>query len=698
QTQPSASPEPACAAPTLRAAPPAQQSLPAEEPSRPAFQSTELADGSFETKLEVVKEARRSPDDDIEASKSATLQRKLDKAKEVSSKSATLQKKLKEAKAGRAASPARAEAQPVAASSESSAATTVSKTAILQKKLDEARRSVLLKTAAEEVPDKAMQANEDVEMQESLEESTFKMKTGDEAAIKATSSRPSSPDKQDNMEARVADMMELQEAAKSRRRGVVEKAKSVNQGEGSSASRREKRTADDMEETRTPKKKRDEETKGQEEPRQVRRASLFLKGAKKMTAGSAPQKQAVESESTDHGKDAPARERGARPKAWSKPAAQDDVSLDTGAEERPFNVFRAKVDVSDGFADSGKPKTQPQSKPPDFKEKEFTEGCLAVYFACSALGQHVVLQQLRAGGDAEGHNCTSTSSTRILGNGRISLQEAQHLGGSSESPAKTLLCTVMGVWKPSSAAELVDFEQQLEQFRGNTLKEMTDEFQDIRAWQQMLFDCEHLLEQRSFKAQALTAAAWESPDFQRAAEVLTTPSSGVRGCPVNPERGHLQALQMAVEWTIGGFDTRPVPEAAEKKQRDRLEILLHYRQPEEEAGMMPRVRMYDYLCDTLFHVPMKIVGPEVVIPEFRDLDGQLVKPVWMEADFSGAFERPKPVFAANRYPYQLPERPGKSPLQQRAQHWLLWYLHYPWEEARLDAAWQIFPTISSIRT
>ena len=29
-----------------------------------------------------------------------------------------------------------------------------------------------------------------------MQESTFKMKTGDEAAIKATSSRPSSPDKQ----------------------------------------------------------------------------------------------------------------------------------------------------------------------------------------------------------------------------------------------------------------------------------------------------------------------------------------------------------------------------------------------------------------------------------------------------------------------------------------------------------------------
>ncbi|CAE7354760.1 unnamed protein product [Symbiodinium natans] len=57
------------------------------------------------------------------------------------------------------------------------------------------------------------------------------------------------------------------------------------------------------------------------------------------------------------------------------------------------------------------------------------------------------------------------------------------------------------------------------------------------------------------EAQALTAAAWESEDFRRAAEVLATPSAGARGCAVNPERGHLQALQMAVGWTIGGFDT-----------------------------------------------------------------------------------------------------------------------------------------------
>ena len=50
------------------------------------------------------------------------------------------------------------------------------------------------------------------------------------------------------MEARFADLMELQEAAKCRRRGVVEKATSVNREGGSSASRREKRAADDMEE------------------------------------------------------------------------------------------------------------------------------------------------------------------------------------------------------------------------------------------------------------------------------------------------------------------------------------------------------------------------------------------------------------------------------------------------------------------
>ncbi|CAE7351808.1 unnamed protein product [Symbiodinium sp. CCMP2592] len=151
--------------------------------------------------------------------------------------------------------------------------------------------------------------------------------------------------------------MELQEAAKSRRRRVVEKAKSqsVNreEGPGSSTSRREKRAAGDMEESRTPKKKRDKETKSPEEPRQGL-GGLFWGRQVRRTEGSAPQKQAIESESTDQGKEAPARERGARPKAWSKPAAQDGAFRDTGAEERPFNVFRPKVGVSDDFADSGR--------------------------------------------------------------------------------------------------------------------------------------------------------------------------------------------------------------------------------------------------------------------------------------------------------------------------------------------------------
>eukprot|EP00930_Biecheleria_cincta_P034372 TRINITY_DN23765_c0_g1_i1.p1 TRINITY_DN23765_c0_g1~~TRINITY_DN23765_c0_g1_i1.p1 ORF type:complete len:4302 (-),score=866.21 TRINITY_DN23765_c0_g1_i1:110-13015(-) len=59
--------------------------------------------------------------------------------------------------------------------------------------------------------------------------------------------------------------------------------------------------------------------------------------------------------------------------------------------------------------------------------------------------------------------------------------------------------------KPTSAGELVDLEQQLEQFRAVTLKELLEEFGDIRAWQQMLFDCQHLLTPRDFKAVTETA-------------------------------------------------------------------------------------------------------------------------------------------------------------------------------------------------
>lgn len=66
--------------------------------------------------------------------------------------------------------------------------------------------------------------------------------------------------------------------------------------------------------------------------------------------------------------------------------------------------------------------------------------------------------------------------------------------------------------KPTNATELVDIEQQLEQFRGSTLKDMLDEFQDIRAWQQMLYDCEHLLTPRDFKAIVDTAVWVQSID------------------------------------------------------------------------------------------------------------------------------------------------------------------------------------------
>jgi dynein heavy chain len=61
--------------------------------------------------------------------------------------------------------------------------------------------------------------------------------------------------------------------------------------------------------------------------------------------------------------------------------------------------------------------------------------------------------------------------------------------------------------KPSGAGELVDLEQTLEQFRSQTMKELFDEFADIRAWQQMLFDCEHELQTKDFKA-ITESAAW----------------------------------------------------------------------------------------------------------------------------------------------------------------------------------------------
>jgi len=183
--------------------------------------------------------------------------------------------------------------------------------------------------------------------------------------------------------------------------------------------------------------------------------------------------------------------------------------------------------------------------------------------------------------------------------------------------------------------------------------------------------------------------AGSSPDFLRTLEELTrTDGPAIRGCQVNPDRAHLQALQNMLIWIIGGYDTRPTPEAAELKQRDRLEILLHYRQPQDLLNASaPRVAHYDYLCETLFGIPMKYVAPEVVQPQFQNLEGVVVNASWTEADWDGfkaaGLARPAMVFAANRYPYQVPEysqREQAHKWQKRAQHWILWYFHFPWEE------------------
>jgi len=60
---------------------------------------------------------------------------------------------------------------------------------------------------------------------------------------------------------------------------------------------------------------------------------------------------------------------------------------------------------------------------------------------------------------------------------------------------------------PYSPFELVDLEKKLEQFRTVTQKELVDEFADIRNWQQLVFDCNHLLQSRDFKAIA-DSASW----------------------------------------------------------------------------------------------------------------------------------------------------------------------------------------------
>jgi len=178
------------------------------------------------------------------------------------------------------------------------------------------------------------------------------------------------------------------------------------------------------------------------------------------------------------------------------------------------------------------------------------------------------------------------------------------------------------------------------------------------------------------EAQDAIATASVSEDVQRALREFRETGKVLRGCGVNPDRAHLQALQNELGWTIGGYDTRPTPAAAKLKETDRLDILLRYRQP-DDPGNPPRVSMFDYLVDTLFSVPMKPVGPEVVCRTYKDLEGKIIKATWVEGDWPAYWEKhqeyPGPVFLPNRYPYQVPTRVGEIELQQRAQHWILWY-------------------------
>jgi len=184
----------------------------------------------------------------------------------------------------------------------------------------------------------------------------------------------------------------------------------------------------------------------------------------------------------------------------------------------------------------------------------------------------------------------------------------------------------------------------------------------------------------------LIESALASPAVRHAVEVLTDPGSRVRGCMVDPDRPCLQALQNILTWTLGGYDTRPPQEVEDLKHHDRLQVLLRYRQPPPVPGLPPRVAMYDYLCETLFAVPMRPVADETQVCPIQDLEGNIMMPSWVEPDWetfqgSSSFRRVlAPVFQPNRYPYQLPVRQlpdSCHEFQRKTQHWILWYHHYP---------------------
>jgi len=150
----------------------------------------------------------------------------------------------------------------------------------------------------------------------------------------------------------------------------------------------------------------------------------------------------------------------------------------------------------------------------------------------------------------------------------------------------------------------------------------------------------------------------------------------------------LQALQNVLGWTLGGHCTRPTQEVQKLKHHDRLQVLLRYQQPLPNPEMPPCVAMYDYLCETIFGVPMRPVNGDVHVWPIQDLEGNILWPCWVEPDweeFQGTStirREVAPVFKPNRYPYQLPARQlpeSFHKFQRQAQHWILWYHHYPEE-------------------
>jgi hypothetical protein len=180
----------------------------------------------------------------------------------------------------------------------------------------------------------------------------------------------------------------------------------------------------------------------------------------------------------------------------------------------------------------------------------------------------------------------------------------------------------------------------------------------------------------------------QTTEFAALLDVLTATRHKFRGCQVDPARPKLQALQDVLGWTPSGYATRPNAEMQERKNHDRLQVLLAYRQPPPPPpGQSGTVAMYDYLCHTLFGVPVRPVGPEVHVPEMINLEGKTVMPEWVECDWS-QFEsarsvRPTKVLQPNRYPYQLPQRSPRSvsrgahAFRRYTQHWILWYFHGP---------------------